>query len=208
MSFLDDILDSNELIALASIIRVGDAAYRELMEEQEARFNHSYLADIKSRLKTKLVQIECEIESRDPDFPFGFTQKYFSFKQCIPELHTDNLILHIGRSISPDTLPYKATYKQVLSFNNEPLERQCMIDFDNIPHLKFEPFYGIVTFGGGENLFMKVLFPSPGYKSIANKLDIPNVMAIPQSESVETFQRKKAALKYEFWRSVKEEGIS
>ena len=65
-----DIFTPRELSTLASIIQVGDTAYRELMETQHPMFGHPYFADTKGRLRTKLVQMQCEIESHDPKFPF------------------------------------------------------------------------------------------------------------------------------------------
>ncbi len=69
-----DIFTPRELMTLASIVQVGDATYRELMETQRPMFGHPYFDDTRGRIRTKVVQMQCEIESHDPKFPFEFVQ--------------------------------------------------------------------------------------------------------------------------------------
>lgn len=201
--FLENALNTTELATLASIVKVGDTAYRELMENQRPMFAHPYFADTKSRIRTKLVQMQCEIESHDPKFPFEFYQRKFSYKQLIPELHTKNVILHIAQSHTQDALPYRSKYKVALSNNNEPLCRQMILDFNNVPPYTLEPFYGLVVFGGKEQTFSIIQFPEPEYKGIARTIPVP-LTIVTKSEEKETFERKKAILKKEFLAHVKE----
>ena len=103
MTFLKDILTSQQIASLASMISIGDATYKDLISK-DSFFSHPYSTDLRGRLRTKLVQMQCEIESHSPDFPFEFSQRTFQFGQCIPELRTKDLILHIARSSNPDIL--------------------------------------------------------------------------------------------------------
>ena len=203
-----DVLSNAELSTLSSIVHIGDATYRELMENQRPMFGHPYFSDTRGRIRTKLVQIQCEIESHDSNFPFNFYQREFSYKQRIPELRTKNIIIHIGRSLAPNRLTYRSKYKIDLSYNNEQLRRQQIIDFDKTPPFGEEPFYGILVFGGHEHTFSVLQFPEPGYKSIADSILIPQIIALPKSEEAETFERKKALLKKEFFAHESKEAKS
>lgn len=203
-----DIFTSRELRTLASIVQVGDATYRELMETQSPMFGHPYFADTKGRLRTKLVQIQCEIESHDPQFPFEFVQREFQYKQMIPELRNKNVILHIARSESPEELPYASRYKVKLSNNNHPLQRQMVIDPDKTPPFGDEPYYAILTFGGRKQTFSVIQFPEPGYTGIAESFLLPQISLGIESESTKVFERKKAVLKKEFLAHGIEEEIS
>ena len=61
-----DIFTARQLVTLASIVQVGDAAYRDLMETQRPMFAHPYFADTRGRIRTKFVQMQCEIEVTNP----------------------------------------------------------------------------------------------------------------------------------------------
>ena len=193
-----DMFTTRELYTLSSIVQVGDATYRELMETQQPMFGHPYFIDIRGRIRTKLVQMQCEIESHDPKFPFEFAQREFQYKQLIPELRNKNVILHIARSESPEMLSYASKYKINLSNNNNALYRQIIIDLDQTPPYGDEPYYGILTFGGRNQTFAVIQFPEPGYGGIAEQLVLPKVTSAEASENAHTFERKKAALKKEF----------
>lgn len=204
----DDIFTSRELLTLASIVQVGDATYRELMETQRPMFGHPYFADTRGRIRTKLVQMQCEIESHDPKFPFEFFQREFQYKQMIPELRNKNVILHIARSNSPEALSYASKYKVKLSNNNHALQRQLVIDLDQAPPYGNEPYYGILTFGGWGQTFSVIQFPEPGYSGIAELFPLPQVILTGETESASAFERKKAALKKEFLAHGIEEVVS
>lgn len=193
-----DIFTLRELITLASIVQVGDATYNELMESQRPMFGHPYFEDMKGRLRTKLVQMQCEIESHDPKFPFEFVQREFDYKQLIPELRNKNVIIHVGRSSSPDALPYASKYKIKFSNNNHFLQRQMCIDLDHTPPYCDEPYYAILTFGGSGQTFSVIQFPEPGYTGIAERILLPQIILNDESESTKVLSRKKAVLKKEF----------
>lgn len=197
-----------ELMTLASIVQVGDATYRELMETQRPMFGHPYFADTRGRLRTKLVQMQCEIESHDSKFPFEFVQREFQYKQLIPELRNKSVILHVARSSSPNDLPYASKYKIRLSNNNHALQRQMVIDLDQTPPYGDEPYYGILTFGGRGQTFSVVQFPEPGYTGVAEQLLLPQIVLNDESENKKVFERKKAVLKREFLAHGIEEDIS
>ncbi len=203
-----DIFTPRQLLTLSSIVQVGDATYRELMETQRPMLGHPYFADTRGRLRTKLVQMQCEIESHDPKFPFEFIQREFQYKQLIPELRNNHVILHIARSSSPDLLSYASKYKIRLSNNNHALQRQMVIDFDKTPPYGDEPYYGILTFGGRSHTFSVIQFPEPGYTGIAERLPLPQISLTNENESTKVFERKKAVLKKEFLAHGAEEGIS
>ena len=203
-----DIFTARELFALSSIVQVGDSAYRDLMETQRPMFGHPYLADTRGRIRTKFVQMQCEIESHDPKFPFEFFQREFQYNQIIPELRNKNVILHIARSSSPENLPYASKYKISLSNNNNALQRQMVIDPDNTPPYGDEPFYALLVFGGGTKTFSAIQFPEPGYQGIVETLPLPQVSLIDEAETTEVFERKKAVLKKEFLAHGVEEVIS
>ena len=193
-----DLFTARQLVTLASIVQVGDAAYRDLMETQRPMFAHPYFADTRGRIRTKLVQMQCEIESHEPNFPFEFAQRNFEYNQCIPELRTKDVILHIARSTAPDCLPYESKYKLRLSNNNFGLPRQMVIDTDFQPPYAEAPFYGLLVFGGREDTFAVVQFPEPGYENIAEIITIPQMVLVGIPEETVVFERKKAALKKEF----------
>ncbi len=203
---IQDTVSSRELSILSSIIQVGESLYRDLIEDRHPLFAHQYLAEIRGRVRTKLVQMQCEIESREPNFPFTFTQRTFAYNQKIPELYTRNLILHIARSPAPNILPFNAKYKTMLSFNNSMLDRQLKFDYDSQPYVQLEPFYGLLVFGGQEQSFATIQFPEPGYGGIMDHIDIPVTIAITEIDAPEAFKRKKAGLKKEFLsRGIEEE---
>lgn len=131
----------------------------------------------------------------DPNFPFEFSQREFSYNQHIPELRTENTILHIGRSSAPDRLPYKSKYKEELSYHNQLLRRQLILDSSNTPPIGLESFYGLLVFGGRKEIFSVVQFPEPGYSGIAESIMVPQIVVSAKSEEAEKFERKKAALK-------------
>lgn len=199
---------NNELAALSLIVHVGDATYRDLMETQRPMFGHQYFSDTRGRIRTKLVQMQCELESRNPNFPFEFRQREFSYNQFIPELRTKNVIIHIGRSPAPDILPYPSKYKCNLSYNNESIRRQLILDYDNNPPYGLEPYYGILVFGGRDETFSIIQFPEPGYTGIADSIEIPSVYMIPNSAESENLERKKSNLKEEFLAHIEKEDIS
>ena len=183
-----DIFTSRELKTLASIVQVGDVTYRELMETQRPMLGHPYFADTRGRLRTKLVQMQCEIESHDPKFPFEFIQREFRCKQLIPELRNKNVILHVARSSAPNLLPYASKYKIRLSNNNHALQRQMVINFDETPPYINEPYYAILAFGGC--------------------LPLSQISLTTENENTKVFERKKAVLKKEFLAHGIEENIS
>lgn len=191
------LLSNEEKRTLSMIVQVGEAAYRDLA--QHPLFNHRYFQDIKGRLRTKIVQIQCEMESHEENFPFEFYQRDFSYSLCVPELRTKDLILHLARSQSAESLPYKAKYKVELSNNNSEMYSQLRINTLNDPPTEDEPYYGLVAFGGKNKLeFIRVQLPAPGYIEIADYIDIPILTAVQNQEDKEVFERKKAGLKREF----------
>lgn len=202
-----DIFTYRELITLASIVQVGDATYRELMEMHHPMFGHPYFSDAKERIRTKLVQMQCEIESHDPKFPFKFIQRRFQYNQVIPELRNDNVILHIARSLSPDVLPYESKYKIEMSHQNHALQRQQVLDLSYRPPYRDEPYYAILTFGGRSHTFSVIQFPEPGYTGIAEYLQLPQMSLANETENTKVVERKKAVLKNKFLAQDIEEGI-
>ena len=88
-------------------------------------FGHPYLANTRGRVRTKFVQMKCEIESHDPQFPFEFFQREFQYNQIIPESKNKNVILHIARSSSSENLPYALKYRFVNQQGRYPPEFQC-----------------------------------------------------------------------------------
>ena len=158
-------------------------------------FDHPYFNDIRGRIRTKLVQMQCEIESHDPMFPFEFVQREFKYKQMIPELRSKNAIIHIARSKSPDVLPYASKYKINLSNNNHTLYRQMVFDLKQTPPYSEEPYYALLTFGGSINPFSAIQFPEPGYTGVAESLPLPQFVLSNETENAQIFERKKAALK-------------
>ena len=194
-----------QLQTLASIVQVGEEACKELLAAEHPMFNHRYLRDMRGRLRTKLVQMQCEIESHDPKFPFEFYHRDFMFYHSVPELRTKQVIMHLGRSKNPETLPYESRYKVQLSFNNHPIQRQLVINPGNNPPYSDGPFYAILTFGGRNQPFSVIQFPEPGYAGIAETISLPPM--VEESEKKKTVERKKAVLKEEFLYSSKEDVI-
>ena len=209
MSEFDDILSKNEITTLASIVQVGDATYRELMEDKQPMFGHPYFDDTRGRIRTKLVQMQCELESHDPNVPFEFKQREFSDKHVIPEICNKNMIIHIARSTSMNSLPYASRYKIDLANNNRPLCRQMMFDMYKDPIFYGpEPYYGLLVFGGEDATFSALQFPAPGFKEIAELIEIPQISILKKDEKeVEQFERKKAVLKKEFLAHGTEEKV-
>ncbi len=202
-----DMFSTRELLALSSMIQVSDATYHDLMETQRPMFRHPYFSDIRGRIRTKLAQMQCEIESHDPEFPFRFFQRNFDFGHTIPELRNKNVVLHIARSSAPDELPYKSQYKISFSNRNNPLKRQMIIDLNSIPPYKEDLFYALLVFGGRKETFSAIQFPEPGYKGIIEILSLPQLSLINEEKSSEVFERKKAVLKKEFLAHKYEEDI-
>lgn len=194
----EDVFSKSELFALASIVQVGNATYKDLLENQRPMLGHRYLTDVRGRLRTKLVQIQCEIESHESIFPFQFSEETFAFGHIIPQLKTENVILHIARTPSPTKLPSISKYKIDLSNNNSSLFRQNVLDFTRSKVTSLDPLYGILAFGGQNKEFAIIQFPEPGYKGIADSLIIPQMSILEKQENAETFERKKLRLKNEF----------
>jgi hypothetical protein len=197
---LRDALSQYELSVLSSMVQVGDATYNELLESQNPILSHKYFISDRGRIHTKLVQMQCEMESRNPNFSFEFAERAFPYNIFVPELRSKNVILHIARSPAPDVLPHEAKYKIALSNNNHALCRQLMINPQNVPPVEFEPFYGLLVFGRNraKELFITIQFPAPGYSGIADFIDVPNFFVVSKSDEIVDFERKKAALKQEF----------
>ena len=196
MNPFDGIFTTRQLMSLSSIVQVSDATYWDLTESDHF-LNHPFVKGEKARLRTKLAQIQSELESHDPKFPFKFGQLEFPYGQIIPELRNEKAIIHIARTKSPETLPPVAKYKRDLSANNHPLYRQMMIAPDKEPPYADAPFYAILAFGGRET-FAVVQFPEPGYTGIIECLYLSQISLAEQSEEPRKFERKKAVLKQEF----------
>ena len=206
MNQFDKIFTARELMTLSSIVQVSDATYRDLTETEHF-LNHPFVRGEKARLRTKLAQIQSELESREPTFPFEFGTREFPYKQMIPELRSQNALIHIGRSESPEKLPPTARYKRILSANNHPLYRQMMISPDKEPPYADAPFYAILAFGGRDT-FAVIQFPEPGYTGIIECLYLSQISSLAEpNEEPKTFERRKAVLKKEFL-SREEERIS
>ena len=205
---VEGLFSSKQLAALYSIVQVGDATYRELMESERRMFGHPYLTGERGRIRTRLVQMQCELESHEPNFPFEFAQREFVYGQVIPELHTNGVIIHIARSPAPNQLPYGADYRVELSYNNNPLQRQIVIDPTLEPPYSDVPFYGILVFGGQEKTFSIIQFPEPGFTSIADTVVVSAEHQKPAIDSDKSFERKKAKLKKEFLDRGAEEDVS
>ncbi len=205
---LETLLNHRQTALLSSVVQIGNETYNELMDTQKDKFAHQYFSDINGRIRTKLIQMQCEIESRSPDFPFHFYQRKFKFNQYIPELHTDKLIINIARTSKPHILPNSSKYKIELSNNNSILNRQLMFDEFNTNNCIDVPFYAILAFGGIKEPFSVLQFPEPGFSGIATSITIPQFFSVEGSEEIEVFERKKAVLKYEFNQHSSEEAIS
>lgn len=202
-----ELLTQQEKIALASIVRVGDATYFDLMEAESPMFAHQYLTDVKGRIRTKLVQMQCEIEHYDDKFPFDFFEREFCYGHKVPELRNKHMVIHIAQSRSPNSLPSKAEYKHDLTYNNDQLCRQMRFDFLGEQKYVQEPFYGILVFGGRQGkTFCRLQFPEPGYKAVADYIDIPMISLVEEKEETKKFERKKAVLREEFLAHGAKEG--
>lgn len=203
----EDVLTQWEMIALASIVQVGDATYFDLMETESPMFAHPYFTDLKGRIRTKLVQMQCEIEHHDVKFPFEFYEREFCYGHKVPELRNGHMIIHIAQSSSPVSLPSRADYKQELTYNNDPLYRQLKLDFLGGEKYIPELYYGILVFGGRkERTFCRLQFPEPGYGAIADYIDIPMISVMEEQEETKKFERKKAVLREEFLSYSAKEG--
>lgn len=197
--FKKELLTQHQMITLASIVQVGDATYFDLIETERPMFAHPYFTDLKGRIRTKLVQMQCEIERYDNKFPFEFSEREFCYGHKVPELRNKHMIIHIAQSSSPVSLPSKADYKYDLTYNNDPLCRQMRLNFGEEQKYVQEPYYGILVFGGRrEKTFCRLQFPEPGYKAIADYIDIPMLSLVDKKEETKKFERKKAVLRDEF----------
>lgn len=54
--------------------------------------------------------------------------------------------------------------------------------------------------------FCRLQFPKPGYKGIADYIDIPLISLVDKQEETKTFERKKAVLREEFLAHSTREG--
>lgn len=206
-TFKKDFFTHHEMITLASIVQVGDATYFDLIEAESPMFAHQYFTDLRGRIRTKLVQMQCEIERHDDKFPFEFYEREFCYGHKVPELRNKHMIIHIAQSNSPISLPSKADYKFDLTFNNDSLCSQMKLNFSGEPQYIQEPYYGILVFGGRrEKTFCRLQFPEPGYKAIADYIDIPLISLIEKKEETRKFERKKAVLREEFLAHGAKEG--
>lgn len=208
-AFGKELLTQHEMITLASIVQVGDATYFELLEAERPMFAHQYFTDLKGRIRTKLVQMQCEMEHYDDKFPFEFSEREFCYGHKVPELRNEHVIIHLAQSNSPTSLPCKADYKNELTFNNDSLYRQMQFDFVGEQKCREELYYGILVFGGRQGkTFCRLQFPEPGYKAIADYIDIPMMSLVPEKEETKKFERKKAILRDEFLaHNAKEEAL-
>ena len=181
----ENILTQREMITLASIVQVGDATYFDLMEAESPMFGHPYFTDLNGRIRTKLVQRQSEIE--------------FCCGHKVPELRNEHMIIHIAQSNSPISLPSKADYKHDLTYNNDLLYSQLKLNFLGEEKFVQELYYGILVFGGRRGkTFCRLQFPEPGYKGIADYIDIPILGVMKEQEETKKFERKKAVLREEF----------
>lgn len=204
--FGTDLLTRQEVLTLGSIVQVGDATYFDLMEAESPMFAHPYFTDLKGRIRTKLVQMQCEIEHYDNRFPFEFSEREFCYGYKVPELRNENIIIHIAQSSSPTALPSKADYKNDLTYNNDMLCRQMKLDWGEHKYVQ-EPLYGLLVFGGRRGkTFCRLQLPEPGYKAIADYIDIPLLSMVEEKEETKKFERKKAVLREEFLAHSTKEG--
>lgn len=206
---VDSIFTTNQLAILKSIIQVGDETYRELVESNTPLLSHKFFGDTRSRIRTKIMQIQCELESHEPNFPFKYFQRIFPFNQIIPELRTKKVILHIGQTHNISKLPHIATYKKKLSLNNNFLQRQLIFDFNNPPSgTNLQQYYAILAFDGTKQTFSLIQFPEPGYKKVAQTILLPQNNLQNAINKPEIIERKKAVLKKELIAHISEEEIS
>lgn len=198
-----------QIRTLSAIVQVGNEAFREIVD-QDMALRHRYLRDTRQRMLTKMIQMQSEIESHLPNFPFRFSERTFPGGQVIPELDNGRVILHLARSHAPDMLPYPSRYKVELSTNNKLLERQLVIDDDvpSVPVIRDIHYYALLTFGNLTNPFAVIQFPEPGFSAIAESIPLPLVAGFDADDGAKSFERKKAVLKKEFLAQEKGEGIS
>ena len=199
------LLDNRQIEMLSAIVQTGRSVASELLENPV--YDHSFLGPMRGRLYTTCVQMQCELESQTPGFPFRYSETKFPFNQTIPQLATEGLIIHLGRSAHPDELPCKAKYKTRLSYNNQPLLRQMTFDFERNPPYVDSKFYGLLAFGGKEDPFAVLQFPEPGYGGIAEIITIPESCR-PEKYDEHVFERKKAVLKESVLRKYEEEAAT
>lgn len=203
----DDILNVSQLKTLSKIVKLGDETYKELIIEYPEIFGSKYMSDVCGRMRTKLIQMQCEKESQSQNFPFEFNLRKLNFNQLIPELSNGDVIINFGRSSHPDRLPCHSNYKVQLSHNNNLLQRQMVIDTRMNPPYSEVPYYAILAFGGIKDTFAVLQFPEPGYTGIAKSIILPQITILENDEQGNEFIRKKAVLKQEFLKS-REEDIS
>ena len=162
-------------------------------------FGHPYFIDLKGRIRTKLVQMQCELEHYDDKFPFDFSEREFCYGHKVPELKNRHMVIHIAQSDSPESLPSKADYKIEMTYNNDPLCRQLKFNFPGEEKYDQELYYGLLVFGGRKGKrFCCLQFPEPGYRAIADHIDIPLLSVMQAQEETKKFERKKAVLRKEF----------
>lgn len=194
-----ELLDKTKLQKLSSIIYIGTDSYYDFIEKDYS-MSHKYLANDKNKIFTKFIQMQCEIESRESEFPFKFREKRFPFNQIIPELYDENIILHFCQCNQEDILPSKAKYKIIGSYNNNIFERQLTFLPDTI--VRNSPLYGIVSFGRNKEQSPKILLPLPGYNGIAHTIQLPQIYVLEIDKG--NVERKKAILKSEVLKVITE----
>ncbi len=203
---IHSICTSKQLRMITSIVQIGDSVYNELTSKNTYVFDHKYMLGEKKRMYTKLVYMQCETESKSLEFPFGFRERKLPFGQKIPELYTDNCIMHFAPSQSTDILPSYAKYKKVFSERNRAIGRQLVFNEleDKKMTVKDEAYYALIAFGKKNgNLFIMLQFPEPEYRGIAYNFIIPQLVL---AEERETFKRKQAGLKEKYLDESKKEG--
>lgn len=200
-----DLLSPLQLSALSSIVQIGNATFEDLRKANEDIIQHPYMKNIRGRIKTNLVQMQAEIEHTDPQFPFRFNSRPLQFGQIIPELSTEKVILHLAHSNAPDALPSAAKYKYELSYNNHKIQRQLMIENYTSPPAMFAPIYGILVFGYDDSGNAVIQFPEPGYTGIADVIPVPKMVLVNSAVEKSRFERRKANLKAEYLRRIKNE---
>lgn len=61
-----DIFTARQLVTLASIVQVGDAAYRDLMETQRPMFAHPYLRTLVVAFEQSLFRCNAKLKVTNP----------------------------------------------------------------------------------------------------------------------------------------------
>lgn len=205
---LHSMCNSKQLRTITSIVQIGDSVYNELTSKNTYIFDHKYMLGEKKRMYTKLVHMQCEMESKSPDFPFEFRERNLPFGQKIPELYMDNCIMHFAPSQSTDILPSYAEYKKELSERNRAIRRQLIFNEleDKRVIVKNEAYYSLIAFGKKNgNLFIALQFPEPEYTGIAHSFIIPQLILSGDGDH-ENFKRKQAELKEKYLFEMKKEG--